>query len=50
MGTLTRIAVNPLGDALAARKDDAKELGRMISDLELQLLELKAALEQEAEI
>lgn len=47
MGTLTRVAVNPLGDALAARKRDEQELGTLVSELELQLLELKARLEQE---
>lgn len=47
MGVMIRQQISPLGDALLRRDADTKSLGQMICELELELIELMAKLEED---
>lgn len=48
MGVMTLQPISPIGDALLRRDADTKSLGQMICELELELIELKAKLGEDA--
>ncbi len=48
MGVMTRLPINPLGDALLRRDADTRSLGQMLCELELEIIELKAKLGEDA--